>query len=799
MPLSLRFATVLALVVALPACGPMLGKHVAEGDAAHARGDDKAALRAYEKALAEGTLMDHERGEVIDRMAAVDHVGGSVDAVVAYRKLLAEPALSSRDRSVVLERMVTIADGFVRAGRHAEAASVYAIVLETGGTRVLGRARVVIALREATEVSARAQMTRLAASSASRSKFESLANARFDVHRTGGSRALERDLATAMEATASTLWPEVEALEGRGRLEEAMTEAYALTAPLDLKSPLRAKRNELTARITSRIEASVAEARGHGGALAMRTGWMARVTGRTHELRREAMDDLDRKARAKWALEVTPACPDVSASLAPGFDGGAGALVATRLDVGQCVPEENTTTRHETFVYYVSESYSEAQTVYDTVTEYKGQRCTTSYGSSYQSCTSQYGTRQVARTQYVTKTRQVPRTGINTITETTYTYALSGTVRFAFDEKVLLHPFEGRASEVHTVTVGPRGEKEEGGLAADAKAVALARAAEAIATGKARVDAERARQWLARASVAETQKREFDAEDAFAVATRIEGRASPQAKAFYARRLAMDSDPADALAGSSLPAPMTAGLVLQGEGNVFARAPVDEPRAEERGGEERYRPNGDAWILATRLGSSDVVRSGATEPARSGLGASVRVGTALFSRLVAPLGITMFDQLRGDAVLGMRLSQKLDAARSSLDSSFLYAFGVDYAVLGGYRAPRFGLFGGVGPRARTLGVGDFRTYGISSPLTLRGELRLDGPAVLALTTWGFSPVGDVDTFGVEAVLPLSREGWMISGTVERSTGPTTIAGDVTRERISPTGILSLGLGFGKRL
>lgn len=776
-----------------------MGKHVAEGDAAHARGDDRAALRAYEKALAEDALMDHERAEVVDRMAAVDHAAGSIDAVVAYRKLLGDAALSSHDRVVVLARMASLADGFAQAGRHAEAASIYAIVLETGGAWVSDRRRVVTALREATEASARAQMTRLAASSASVAKFESLANARFDVHRTGGSPALEHDLSTAMETTASTLWPDVESLERKGRLEEAMTQAYALTAPLDPQSPMRAKRNEVTARITARIEASVAEARGHGGALAMRTGWMERVTGRTHELRREALDDLDRKARVKWTLEVTPACPDVSSSLGQGVNGGAGAPVATRLDVGQCVPDEKTITRYETFIYYVTESYSEPQTVYDTVTEYQGQRCTTSYGSSSQTCTSQYGTRQVARTQYVTKTRQVPRTGVNTITETTYTYAVSGTVRFAFDEKVVLQPFEGRASEVHTITVGPRGTSEEGGSAADAKAKALARAGEGIATGKTRVDAERARQWLARASAAETQKRELDAEDAFAVATRIEGKAAPQAKAFFARTLAMDSDPADALAGSTMPAPMTVGLALQGEGNVFARPPADKPNAEERDGSDRYRPRGDFWIGGTYLASSDVVRNDLSEPSRSGLGASFRMGTALFSRLVAPLGPTMFDQLGGDVAFGTRLSEALDEKRSALDSSFLYAFGVDYAVLGGYRTPRFGLFGGVDPRARSLGVGDLRTYGIAAPITVRGEVRLDGPAVLALTAWGFSPVGDVETFGVDAVLPLSREGWMVSGRAERSTGPTTVAGDATREEVSHTGVLSFGVGFGKRL
>ncbi|WP_169928595.1 hypothetical protein [Labilithrix luteola] len=796
---GLRAMTASALVALLPACGPTLGKHVAEGDAAHARGDDKAALRAYEKALAEDRLTDHERGEVIDRMAAVEHVGGGIDAVVAYRKLLGDPALSSRDRSVVLEHMARIADGFARSGRHAEAASIHAIVLETGGARVPDRARVVAAVRDETEAAARAQMTRLAASSASLSKFESLANARFDVHRTGGSTMLERDLASAMEATANALWPDVESLERKARLEAAMTLAYALTAPLDPKSPIRAKRNDVTARITARIEATVAEARGHGGALAMRTGWMERVTGRTHELRREALDDLDRKARVKWALEITPACTDASSSLAPAISGGSGALVATRLDVGRCAPDETTTTRHETFVYYVTESYTETKTVYDTVSEYQGQRCTTSYGSSYPSCTSQYGTRQVPRTEYVTKTRQVPRTGVNTITETTYTYAVSGTVRFAFDEKVLLQPFEGQASEVHKVTVGPAGTKEEGGLAADAKAAALARASEGIAAGKVRVDAERARQWLVRASAAETQKRDFDAEDAFAVATRIEGKASPQAKAFFARRLGMDSDPADALAGNSLPAPMTAGLALRGEGNVFARTPLDTATTEERDGSEGYRPKGDFWIGVTYLGSSEALRNGVPAPSRNGLGASFRIGTALFSRAVSPLGPTMFDQLRGEVAFGTRLSPALDDARSPLDSSFLYALGVDYTVLAGYRTPRFGLFGGVDPRARTLGIGDLRTYGLAAPIALRGELRLNGPAVLLLTAWGFSPVGDVDTFGVDAALPLSREGWMVSGAVERSTGPTSVAGQATRERTEDTGVFSFGLGFGKRL
>ncbi len=809
----LRRSPLLCVLLAAAGCEPTLltGKspNVLAAEDARARNDTNGALRAYERALVADDLMAGERTEVALAMADVDQRGGHAEAVDTYKRLLSRGDLDASTRAVALARLVVSADRLEKEGRSEEAARLYELVLREGGTNLTGRERVLGKLRRSTERVARGKLEALAPQPSSMDKLAALAAVRQELHRVGASKGLVAETTRAMAVTADAAFGEAERLEREGRHAASLRFADALVAPLPGETRLRAKRDDLASRVGLKFETMIVGAQGYPGAVALRTGWMLRATGRAHPARKPAFEDLDRRARAQYALQLGPTvCSEIGRSLAGGFGGAKGVLVQTRLDVGRCQPNVDESSRQEAYTYYVSESYQTTETHYDTVTEQQGQNCYTSFGpngTTHQNCTPNYVTRSVPRTVTVTKTRQVPRTGYKTIVTRVFTFEVSGSVKMTAEERTVLQPFAVTGRTVQTTTTGgPEGTHVEGGDASDAEREALGRAERALAEARVRMDQERARAWLDKAARAESQGRELEAEDAHVTALRITGKPSAETRVFAERKLALEDDPAATLEGAAAPPPDTAKLALVGPGDELAKAiPTerDAPRDDE--GELRGRASGrerGAFSLnGAYVETDDVAQRGASAPTRSGAGVSVTGEVALASRLARPLGPTLMDALRFELTAGLRTGTRADSTQQ-LDQVLL-GVGAGYRILAGYRSERFGILGGLDARYRTFRVGDLLTYGFVAPLAVRGEWRINGPATVALSAWALSPFTDTQSVGASLDLPTTRSGWVLVARGEwlrmpASIGTTSGAREATSSSPETT---SFTFGIGKQL
>lgn len=779
---------------------------------ARARGDAAGALHAYERALVDDELMEGERADVALAMGELDPHAGEDGGTATWRRLLARGDLDARTRAVALARLEAAADRLEQGGRLDDAASLHELVLVEGGTTLAGRDRVLARFRRAVEKSARAKLEVLARQPSTLDKLTELAAVRARLHRAGASRGLLEQTSRAMIVTAEAAFAEAERLEESGQHAAALRFADALVAPLPEAPSLAAKRNELAGRVALRFETLVAAAQGFPGAVALRSGWMLRATGRTHPARKAALDDLDRRARAQYSLQIAGnVCTDVARGLGSGFGGARGVVVATRLEVGRCAPTEEETSRREPYTYYVTESYTTTETRYETRSEPDGQDCRTVYGprgSTSQSCTPRTTTRTYPKTETVTRQRQVPRTGYRTIVTTTFTYELSGAARLAAEERALTHPFSVSGKAVRTVTTGgPEGTRVEGGGPEDAARDAEARAEAALAEGRRRMDAERARAWLDKAARAEGQGKILEAEDAHATAVRALGAVLPETRVFAERKLALEDDVAATLEGAAGPAPATLRLALQGPGDELARARATphDARARDEEAELPGRASGrfrGAFTFAVAYVEANDLRTVTGEGSpRSGGAASFGLELALASRLVRPLGPTLLDALHGDVAVGPRTGTR--APGDVGVESLLLAGGLGYRVMGGYRSESFGVTAGIDPTARTIQIGDLRTYGVVAPLVVRGEWHLNGPATASLSAWGLSPFAGTRATGAEIAFPLSRHGWQLTVRGEWLALPASVparAGSAAREATTtPPETRALSLGVGRQL
>lgn len=795
-------------------CEPTLlsGKspNVLAAEEAHAHGDAPGALRAYERALVDDELMEGERAKVALAMADVDQKSAHAEAESTYTRLLARRDLDAGTRAVALGRLVATADRFDAGGRPDEAARLYEVVLREGGASLAGRERVLGKLRRAVERGARARIEALAPQPSSMEKLHALGAVRVELHRVGASRGLVLEATRLMAVTADAAFAEADRLEREGRHAASLRFADALLAPLADQPALRAKRADLASRVGTRFETMIVGAQGYPGAIALRSGWMLRATGRAHPARQPAFDDLDRRAKAQYSVQLASAqCGELARGLGASFGGTRGVVVATRLDVGRCEPQTSESSRQEAFTYYVTESYQTTETRYESVQEYAGQDCRPTFGSSgssSQTCSPRYVTRQVPRTETVTKQRQVPRTGYKTIVTTTFDFEIQGAVRMSAEERVVSQPFSARGHAVQTTTSGgPEGTHTEGGTADDARREAYARADHALGEARARMDAERARAWIERAGRAEQQGRELEAEDAHATALRITGATSPETRVFAQRKLGLEDDPVATLDGTALPPPETSKLALGGAGDVLAKATPNEhdaPREDEPElpGRASGRFRGSWSFLGTYVASGPLTRAGAPPlPARSGAGVAFRGELALASRLTRPLGPVLVDAARIDLALGGGTGAVTGGVAQGDE---VFASGaVGWRILGGYRSESFGVFAGLDPQARTTRVSDLRMYGFVAPIAVRGEWRINGPAAIVLTGWALSPFTDAEAAGVELEVPMSRRGWALFARGEWLRMPGSFAADAETRAAASTSpeTTTAAIGVGRRL
>jgi hypothetical protein len=606
--------------------------------------------------------------------------------------------------------------------------------------------------------------------------------------------AIEREIEDAIDAEATRALPDIEAAAKANRYGEAMSLATFYASAVSAKHPSRARVQTLGSEAIAfhRGRSSAASAAGER----LLHSRIAQAFGAP--INQQAETAVRAAVGVAWTVDTKDSsCPYLEKGLKRAISSNVGApgTIVLRLSCA--------TSRHESSGQE-SYSYEETET-YTTVEEQSRVVAVAGQSSFHVECppgqingmakpcvgveTRGPSDYKVEQSEVeVTRQRTVERTGQRYVRRVRYTTEVKGEIAASAratgpDENVVFTlpaSFSVNVAEAEWDVPVPKVISSDFGPG-DAEEAALQKAIVVVRALLSKMQEGRAVPYVKEGEAAALAGDQATAEDRFMIAADIIERPDPAFASLLLKAYGFSPDDARrAVFGARID-------------NV---APPGSPSSDEpHSFEEEARPLD--WDYD--LGLKYLVNPDAgPQPGRQAVGGSLRMGTAVFTRLQESMwGFGYYDQAWAELFLGGRTAGFTDPAGLE-ESSFSIAFELGYRPYLGYRTGQWGVFLGGRGHAILQSVGAMGQSGAMLALAGAFEWRVAGPGVVTLSAWATPASTGQRTLGLELIMPVGRTAGGVKLAFEKRTLstaiPRTVADDIF-DNIGERDSISLSLGL----